>query len=101
MECKQQLEGCPMEQRIKTLEDWRSESKKFHQTVYDWQRDQIARDAKLDVQLKNMEINLNKLVSWKEEEKAKPSKRWESIVDKILMMFVGAVFTFLLTQVGL
>lgn len=101
MECKQQFESCPMEQRIKTLEDWKEESKKFHNTFYDWQRGQIARDSKLDVQLKNMESNLLKLVAWKEEEKAKPGKRWEGLVDKIFMMFVGAVVTFLLTQIGL
>lgn len=101
MECRQQLEGCPMEPRIKALEDWKSESKKFHSTFYDWQRDQIARDSRLDEQLKNMELNLLKLVAWKEEEKAKPGKRWESIADKVLMMFVGAVVTLLLTQVGL
>ena len=47
MDCEVR-ETCAMEPRIRALEDWKSESKKFHNTFYDWQREQIARDAKLD-----------------------------------------------------
>lgn len=35
------------------------------------------------------------------ELKAKPAKRWEAVVDKALMMLVGALVTYVLTSVGL
>ena len=41
LEAAARLEG-----RIKALEDWQQDSKKFHNSFYDWQREQIARDAK-------------------------------------------------------
>lgn len=90
-----------LEKRVTDLERWKEDSKTFHEKFYDWQREQIARDAALDEKLSTMGTNIDKLVSWKEEEKAKPGKRWESIADKVLMLFVGAVVTFLLTQIGL
>lgn len=31
----------------------------------------------------------------------KPGKRWESVVDKIIMIIVGALVGFILTRVGL
>ena len=35
------------------------------------------------------------------EIKAKPGKRWEGIVDKILYIIVGALITYVLAQIGL
>ena len=31
----------------------------------------------------------------------KPGKRWDAIVDKLIMLLVGAVATYALTRVGL
>lgn len=100
-ECKQAQEGCPMEPRIKALEDWKSESKKFHNTFYDWQKEQIARDARLDVQLGGIEENLKKLVSWQDAQRDKPAKRLDSIAEKIVLCLVAAVVGYILAQVGL
>ena len=69
-----------MEPRIKALEDWRGESKKFHNTFYDWQRDQIARDSRLDVQLNDIETNLKKLVAWQDAQRDKPGRRWDCLL---------------------
>ena len=97
MECN----DCIMEPRIKALEDWKSESKKFHNTFYDWQRDQIARDSRLDVQLSGIESNLKKLVAWQDAQRDKPARRLESIVEKIVLCVVAAVVGYVLAQVGL
>lgn len=35
------------------------------------------------------------------ELKAKPAKRWEAVVDKVLMMLIGALVAYVLTSVGL
>ena len=100
-ECKQVQDGCPMEPRIKALEDWKGESKKFHNTFYDWQRGQIARDARLDVQLGDIETNLKKLVAWQDAQRDKPEKRLDSIMEKIVLCVVAAVVGYILAQVGL
>lgn len=97
MECN----DCIMEPRIRALEDWKSESKKFHNTFYDWQRDQIARDSRLDVQLSGIESNLKKLVAWQDAQRDRPARRMESIVEKVVLCVVAAVVGYVLAQVGL
>ena len=100
MDCENR-ESCPMEPRIKALEDWKGESKKFHNTIYDWQRAQIARDSRLDVQLSGIEANLKKLVAWQDAQRDKPARRWEAIVEKIILCVVAAVAGYILAQAGL
>lgn len=96
MECN----DCVMEPRIKALEDWKNESKKFHNTFYDWQRDQIARDSRLDVQLSGIESNLKKLVAWQDAQRDKSARRMESIGEKVILCVVAAVVGYVLAQVG-
>lgn len=99
MDCEK--DTCPMEPRIRALEDWKGESKKFHNTFYDWQRDQIARDSRLDVQLSGIEANLEKLVAWQDTQRDKPARRWDTLVEKVLLAIVAAVVGFILAQMGL
>lgn len=100
MDCEAR-ESCPMEPRIQALEDWKHESKKFHNTFYDWQRNQIARDSRLDVQLSSMENNLKKLVAWQDAQRDKPARRMETIVEKVILCVVAAVVGYVLAQAGL
>lgn len=90
-----------LEKRIEDLEKWQADSKQFHNDFYDWQREQIARDAKLDEQLSHMSTNLNKLVQWQEAQLNKPQKRWDGIVEKIVWAVLAAVIAALLATVGL
>ena len=55
-----------LEKRIEDLEAWQRDSKKFHRDFYDWQRTQIARDARLDEQLSNMNDNISKILAKQE-----------------------------------
>ena len=86
-----------LEARIKSLEDWQKDSKKFHHAFYDWQREQIARDSKLDEKLSTMEKNIGKIVVWQESQQAKPAKRWETIIAAVITGIVG----FLLARFGM
>ena len=85
-----------LEKRIADLEAWREDSRDFHAKFYDWQREQIARDARLDEQLSNMDKNINKLVAWQEGQQAKPAKRWEAVIAALITGVVG----FLLARFG-
>lgn len=100
-DCIGLAEAVLLRKRVEDLEEWKEKSSKFHNDFYDWQRGQIDRDARLDSKLETMENNLTKIINWQEAQQMKPAKRWESIVDKVLMMIVGAVVAFMLTQIGL
>ena len=100
-DCIGKAAAVKLEARIDALERWQIESKKFHNTFYDWQRSQIARDAKLDEQLSNMEKSLNKLVARQEADDQKPGKRFDAIVDKAIWAVLAAVIAFILAKFGL
>lgn len=96
-DCIGKAAAAKLEARIETLERWQEDSKKFHNTFYDWQREQIARDAKLDEQLKNINTNIAKMLTWQESEQSKPGKRWETVIAAIIAAAVG----FMLAQIGI
>lgn len=96
-DCIGKAAAAKLEARIETLERWQEDSKKFHNTFYDWQREQIARDAKLDEQLKNINTNIAKMLTWQENEQSKPGKRWETVIAAIIAAAVG----FMLAQIGI
>ena len=90
-----------LELRIEQLEKWQESSREFHESFYDWQRSQIARDAKLDEQLKAMNAYLEKVVEYQEGQKSKPGKRWDAIVDKAIWAVLAAIIAFVLAKFGL
>ena len=96
LEAAARLEG-----RIKALEDWQQDSKKFHNSFYDWQREQIAREAKLDEQLSNMNRNIQKLLDKQEEDNAKPGKLMDTLKNNAIWAILAAVIGFFLGNLGL
>lgn len=96
LEAAARLEG-----RIKALEDWQQDSKKFHNSFYDWQREQIAREAKLDEQLSNMNRNIQKLLDKQEEDDAKPGKLMDTLKNNAIWAILAAVIGFFLGNLGL
>ena len=96
LEAAARLEG-----RIKALEEWREDSKDFHTKFYDWQRQQIVRDARLDEKLNGMDTNIKKVLAKQESCELKPAKRWDSLVDKAIWAVLAAVIAFLLARIGL
>ena len=94
-------ETARLEGRIKALEDWQQDSKKFHNSFYDWQREQIAREAKLDEQLSNMNRNIQKLLDKQEEDDAKPGKLMDTLKNNAIWAILAAVIGFFLGNLGL
>ena len=100
-DCIGKAEAAKLEGRIRALEEWREDSKDFHSKFYDWQREQIARDATLDEKLSTMDANIKKVLEKQEACELKPGKRWDAIVDKAIWAVLAAVIAFVLAKIGL
>lgn len=100
-DCIGKAEAAKLEGRIKALEDWKEDSKDFHEKFYDWQREQIARDARLDEKLSGMDANIKEVLETQKACTLKPSKRWDAIVDKAIWAVLAAVIAFVLAKIGL
>ena len=100
-DCIGRAEAAKLEGRIKALEEWRDDSKDFHAKFYDWQREQIARDAKLDEKLSNMDANIQKLVNKDDQQNSNHKKRVNDLIDKAVWAVLAAVIAFMLAKFGL
>ena len=96
-DCIGKAAAARLETRIEALERWQDDSKKFHNNFYDWQREQLVRDAKIDGQLENINASLAKLLTWQDTQQAKPAKAWQTVLTAILTGVVG----FLLAKFGM
>ena len=100
-DCLGKAEAAKLEGRIAALEKWQEDSKDFHTKFYDWQREQIARDARLDEKLSGMDENIKKVLAKQESCELKPGKRWDASVDKAIWAVLAAVIAFFLAKIGL
>ena len=99
-DCIGKAAAAKLEARIDALERWQEDSKKFHNSFYDWQREQIARDAKLDEKLNNMDSNIEKLLRKQETTDAKPGKFLDALKSNAAWAIIAAVLGFVLGQIG-
>lgn len=63
-------------------------------------RDLVKAVNGMVVEQKNIRNDLTEMKSDVKQIKEKPAKRWDSAVDKILMIILAAVVTYMLSQVG-
>lgn len=54
----------------------------------------------LATKVDTMNANLNEVRDKVDEQTAKPGKRWEAIVEKVIFLVVGAVVAFLFAKIG-
>lgn len=100
-DCPHETRLALMESKIKTLEDGQDREESFRKIYYADREARIKRDAELDSTLGTIKENVDKLVKRQAEEDAKPRKRWDGIVDKIVWAVLAAVIAFLLGRLGL
>ena len=100
-DCIGKAAAAKLEARIEALEEWKDDSKDFHEKFYEWQRKQSERDGKLDEQLININKNVEKLLSQQEVCASRSGKRWDAIVDKAIWAVLAAVIAFVLAKIGL
>ena len=96
-DCIGKAAAAKLEARIESLERWQVDSKKFHNDLYDWQREQIQRDTRVDGKLENINNSLTKLLTWQETQQARPAKAWQTVLTAVLTGVVG----FLLAKFGI
>lgn len=107
-DCLGLAEAMLLKKRIEDLEEAQTKSSKFREDFYNWQKEQIIFQTQTVEQIKVMNAKsdttnekIDKVIKWQEDQQQKPAKRWESIVDKVLMLFVGAVVAYILAKIGL
>lgn len=107
-DCIGLAEAMLLKKRIEDLEESQTKSSKFREDFYNWQRELIVFQTQTIEQFKSIaeksevtNAKLDKVIKWQEEQQQRPAKRWESIVDKLIMLFVGAICTYVLTKIGL
>lgn len=90
-----------LEQRVDDLETWKNETKEFHSNFYDWQREQIVMNTRLDERLKGIETSLNKFNQWVDAEQKKPGNFLDTIKSNIAWFVIAAILGYILAQIGL
>ena len=90
-----------LEQRVDDLETWKNETKEFHSNFYDWQREQIVMNARLDERLKGIETSLNKFNQWVDAEQKKPGNFLDTIKSNVSWFVIAAILGYILAQIGL
>lgn len=56
---------------------------------------------KMGINLVTMDKTIQRLDAKVEEQEAKPGKRWEALVEKVVFLFVGAVAAYVFSRIGL
>lgn len=107
-DCLGLAEAMLLKKRIEDLEESQTKSSKFREDFYNWQKELIVFQTQTVEQFKSIaeksettNAKLDKVIQWQEDQQLRPVKRWESIVDKVLMVFVGAVVAYILAKIGL
>lgn len=95
LEAAAKLEG-----RVKALEEWKDDSKKFHNDFYQWKNEQTARDARLDEKftaisqdMSDVKSDIKEVLETQKACSAKNGSRWESIKDKVIVGVMTSVLT--------
>ncbi len=76
--------------RIDSLEEEQKELRSLTQAV-----------SQMVVEQKNMREDLAEMRSDVKQIKEKPGKRWDSVAEKVLMLFIAGVVAFILGEMGL
>lgn len=83
------------------MKEWKETARRTHKELYDRTRALELNDTKRDQQYETIIQKLDEFLAWKNESQAEPGKRWKSIVDKAIMLFVGAVAAYVFSKIGL
>lgn len=96
---------CPVSVRVEALKEefdkYRVKSSETHKEMYNRLGELEKAEAAQEKHFETVNEKLDKLIAWQEDQRDKPGKRWESIVEKAIWAVCAAVIAFLLGRVGL
>lgn len=85
----------------KQMDQWRAQSRESHQEIFRRLNDLEKSETARDVQYTSIMEKLDKLVAWQEAQQAKPAKRWDAVIEKVILAVVAAVIGAILARIGL
>ena len=96
---------CPVSARVDALKEefntYRSNSSRTHKEMFDRLNELERAEAAQEKHFETVNEKLDKLIEWQENQRDKPGRRWESLVEKAVWAGGAAVIAFLLGRVGL
>lgn len=99
-DCIGKAEAAKLEGRIKALEEWKDDSKRFHEDFYKEQKERAKRDGMIDQQLSTItsdmtevKADVKEVLETQKACAAKSGSRWESIKDKVIVGVLTSVLT--------
>ncbi len=95
------MAGEDIEYRIHALEVDSEHNQKTHKEFFARFEELKTEYTRIDVQYANILTSLAKMEASIEEMKAKPAKRWDGIVDKLIWAILAAGLGFVLAQIGI
>ena len=96
---------CPVSARVDALKEefntYRSNSSRTNKEMFDRLNELERAEAAQEKHFETVNEKLDKLIEWQENQRDKPGRRWESLVEKAVWAVCAAVIAFLLGRVGL
>ena len=99
-DCIGKAEAAKLEGRIKALEEWKDDSKRFHEDFYKEQKERAKRDGMIDQQLSTItsdmtevKADIKEVLETQKACAAKSGSRWESIKDKVIVGVLTSIST--------
>lgn len=90
-----------IEQLAKDLADHKDKSAQSRKEIYERLRELESSSMEIKTHFEYISRILDNLKHDMEELKSKSGKRWDSVTDKVVLVIVGAVVAYILSQVGL
>lgn len=94
-------DDCKLEDRVKALEQDSGRNQATHRDFYAKFEGIAVQVALTDERYSNILGTLTKLETAIDDLKGKPGKRWESVVEKVIMLIVAAAFGAMMGKAGL
>lgn len=96
---------CPVSVRVEALKEefntYRANSSSTHKELFQRLGDLEKAESAQEKHFETVNEKLDRLIEWQENQRDKPGRRWESLVEKAVWAVCAAVIAFLLGRVGL
>ena len=85
----------------KQVDEYRKQARETHREIFLRLNELEQTDSARNQQYRDIIKKLDKLIAWQEEQQQKPARKWEVLVEKIFLLIITAVASFILGRIGL